>query len=279
MSWLSPPSFLIVLGIFVPLEALASGYAGVDTSGSRVEVLNGTVAMHNALGAFIIDSKKREVRIIDHTRGQYAEASVEELCEAVLLATSSNPNTPTKLSEATGYLRSTRPVVNVPSNTSTTVLESGQWMALEEQPDRGIEIEERGPSDEIAGYPTRRYLVRRFGVPQLDVWIAETRAFTRMLAKFDARVVQRLERCGLGPAAVDYELVGPKKIVEASAQYIELMKRGWIMKRKNLENGEVIFEMRSFGPAPVSAASFEAPPGYREISMTRLVETVVAGMD
>ncbi|MFO8055092.1 MAG: DUF4412 domain-containing protein [Bacteroidales bacterium] len=117
-----------------------------------------------------------------------------------------------------------------------------------------VRIEKLGGGGRIAGYQTAKYKIYADGEPYEEVWIAADKKLTREIGNMEA--LSRFEACAS-------KMMGPHT-VEASSEYKNLMKSGWMLKSVSLEYGEheTIVDIVSIEEKSFPAGTFEIPSGY-----------------
>jgi hypothetical protein len=122
-----------------------------------------------------------------------------------------------------------------------------------------------GKGEDIAGYPTTKYEVTNNGEFERTVWMAEDARLAQYHKLFWEQAREDMKKMMVCP---DLGLTG--NAVDLSLPYLDLMKKGWLMKEEVVEQ-----DYASGESAPVMelveeslpASTFEVPQGYKKVPL------------
>ncbi|MEM6532460.1 MAG: hypothetical protein AAF654_07540 [Myxococcota bacterium] len=251
----------------LPLHA-APGFVFRSVDGVTVKVSKGRIRASDSEGAFIIDTVKRKLVIVDFINRRYASGGIATLCKTV-----DDWKKRTALAASRKFLEMNN-VIFVPSNTRDTIVKAGETVYFDES-DRGIEVVPKGKSQSIGGYPTKRYVLKQEGWPVMDIWLATDPALATLVKTIDSEFIRQMEKCGIGPTAIDYEWIGYENRVEQSNQYTDLISKGWVMKRRDRQSNVVVHELESGRPAEIDPLVFQPPGDFSKIPVTVMVDFLI----
>ena len=117
-----------------------------------------------------------------------------------------------------------------------------------------VRIEKAGSGGAIAGYQTTKYKIYANGDLYEEVWISTDKRLTKEIGDMEA--ISRFEACAA-------KMMGGQA-VEASADYKNLMKKGWLLKSVSVDCGtpETIVDVVRIEEKQFPASEFEVPTGY-----------------
>jgi len=183
----------------------------------------------------IMDFKKGIVTLVDHGSQTYTTFNFDQYCQIIKKMYAGMP--PDMLAQVK-QMNAARPKPNV-------------------------SVKKLGKGEAVAGYGTTRYQVMNNGQPERTVWIAEDARFSKYNSEYWAQMtdsMKKMRKCddlGMSSDAVD-----------TSPAYLEMWKRGWIMKEEVLEEDPMGGEsplVEELVEENLPADTFEVPQGYRKV--------------
>jgi hypothetical protein len=225
-----------VLALAVLLFSTTEAHAGwiiTDASGAQVKLQSGRLRFEfPKLGAYIVDTERGTLTLVAEPLQAFATEKISRICRKIR------------------RLANTNRVNAAPSRVSTSFVSKG---------------------GRIAGEATTIYDVFVDDQPHTRVWLTQSRPMRLDLGDFNFAHLVALERCGAGWTAITEEHLGTVSPVDASKAFQRLMRQGWIMKRVDLQTGEVLAEAREVEERVVKFDAFSPPKRYREMPMGKLL--------
>jgi len=122
-----------------------------------------------------------------------------------------------------------------------------------------VSVKKIGDGGLIAGCSTIKYEVYADGKLYEEAWISMDQKLTREIG--DMEQLARFEECA--SQVIGYQVMG-YNTVEATAEYQELIKSGWVLKSIDYECGDAktVVEVNKIEEKKISDREFEVPAGY-----------------
>jgi len=187
----------------------------------------------------IMNFAKGTMTMVDHGSRTYTTFKFEEFCAFL-----------------------TKMYADAPPNVLEMVKQMNQ-----SRPKPNVTIKKIGKGETIAGYATTKYQVDNNGQPERIVWMAENSRFKSFAAAFWKQAsdgVRKMRQCD------DIGISG--EAVDTSAAYLDLMKKGWLMKEELVNENEM---GAASGPVVklveknLPASTFGVPKGYMKIPLAQ----------
>ena len=227
--------------LFFLFTLLSSGnmFAGIiitDEDGSKTYISNGKMKELNEEDGMIMNGHTGEFVYFNPGKQVYTRGKISEFCEAMSqLMEQMMASMPPEYKEMLGVGK--------------------------EMPAPEIEIISEGDGGSIAGYKTERYTVNADGQLYETVWITTdsklTKEFQSLVDMFSEFVkCNKSMNFGSPP-------------VEASDDYVDLMKKGLTLKSVQYEDGEEdnITSTLSIETLDIPDSEFQIPAGFTEVSI------------
>jgi len=184
----------------------------------------------------IMDFRKGTVTMVDHDSRTYTTFKFEEFCQVLVKMYEGMP--PDMLA---------------------------QIKQMNDRPKPNVTVKGIGKGEEIGGYSTTKYQVTNNGELERTVWMAEDARLAKYSKAFFEQARDGLKKMMVCP---DLGLTG--NAVDLSLPYLDLMKKGWLMKEEVVEqdyaSGESAPVMELVEESLPSSA-FEVPQGYRKVPL------------
>jgi len=187
----------------------------------------------------IMDFKKGTVTMVDHMSQTYTTFRFEEFCQVLKKMYAGMP--PDMLAQIR-QMNEARPKPNVT-------------------------VKKIGKGETIAGYPTTKYQVMNNGQLEKTVWMAEDAQLANFYGSFGDQANEHMKKM-----MVCKDLGMNGDTVDTSSSYLDLMKKGWLMKEEVVDEDSISGEsapVENLTEENLPASTFEVPQGYKKVPLTQ----------
>lgn len=237
------------------MKPARTGVRQVDRSGNSILYSAGKLeyrpaSFKNVRTIFI--SKRGRVVQIDHENRAYSEGDLNAYCGAV-------------------KARIIRVIKNLPPRERTSV---SRFLGLRRGPKPPkVVIVNAGPGGLIAGFRTKKYIIKVDGRKYEELWISRDSALVAQQKKMAGGLKNKFDTC----MSLAYGLEAGLPSVEQQQAYRKLKDSGWQMKKDFYFKGKLYFDwtvVKLSIVQKIPEKEFLPPHGFKKISMRRMAGSI-----